>query len=509
MANCKVEKSAQVKYNFYSNLGNLIVNILVGVLYTPYLVKSLGPIAYGIIPLALVVNQYINVLAGSLTSSITRFYSLSLHGEDNVKASKSLSTAIASMVILSLLLCPIFYFILNRLGYLFVIPPDLIISSKYLFLFTFISLLISLYTSVLNVSLYANNRLDLINIIKSARVFFKFIFIYFLFLSFSSDIKYVGIANLSTEILVFFMSLAFHKKMNKDIIISKDNLDKFFLAPMLVMTLWVIIHQIGDTGIYRIDNIVFNRLFGLEFSGALGAISEFGQYILLVVSLLSSLFGPLILIAYSKGNHDEVINHAINSSYITGLISAMLAGIIAGLSGNILRIWLGDSYEQYHLWLSIKMCAIPFFASGGVLAFVYRAWNKVKMPAISTLLLGVVNVGFIFLSINYNRTFLTPLAILMICALFAILQSYFLNVYFVGKLYRDSQNKLLLSALKYTTLFIISFLLSRFINQAFEIESILLLIVQFLSLGIVLSVIGYLFFLNEMHRSILKLIVFK
>lgn len=54
----------------------LIANVLVGLLYTPYLVKELGVVTYGVLPIALVVNQYIIILTDSLQSSVTRFYSL-------------------------------------------------------------------------------------------------------------------------------------------------------------------------------------------------------------------------------------------------------------------------------------------------------------------------------------------------------------------------------------------------------------------------------------------------
>ena len=60
------------------------------------------------------------------------------------------------------------------------------------------------------------------------------------------------------------------------------------------MALWTIIHQMGDVGIYRIDNIIVNNSFGISDSGTLGAVSEFGVYVGLVVSVIGSLYGPII-----------------------------------------------------------------------------------------------------------------------------------------------------------------------------------------------------------------------
>ena len=66
----------QTRKNLYTNIANLVVNIVVGIYYTPYLVNQLGLAAYGIIPLTLIVNQYISVLTGSLTSALSRFYTI-------------------------------------------------------------------------------------------------------------------------------------------------------------------------------------------------------------------------------------------------------------------------------------------------------------------------------------------------------------------------------------------------------------------------------------------------
>ena len=72
----------QVKKNLLFNIISLLVNVAIGILYTPYLVKSLGVVAYGVVPLALIINQYISVVTGSLTSALTRFYSIALQKGD-------------------------------------------------------------------------------------------------------------------------------------------------------------------------------------------------------------------------------------------------------------------------------------------------------------------------------------------------------------------------------------------------------------------------------------------
>lgn len=91
-----LDKKKQTKMNFYTNILALIANLLVGIYYTPYLVNSLGLAAYGILPLALIINQYISVATQTLTHAYTRFYSVALQKGDHEEASKDISTSLLS-----------------------------------------------------------------------------------------------------------------------------------------------------------------------------------------------------------------------------------------------------------------------------------------------------------------------------------------------------------------------------------------------------------------------------
>ena len=90
----------QTRTNLLTNIITLCISIGVGLYYTPYLVNNLGIIQYGILPLALVVNQYISVVTGILTHSYTRFYSVALREDNLLEASKNISTSFVVVLFL-------------------------------------------------------------------------------------------------------------------------------------------------------------------------------------------------------------------------------------------------------------------------------------------------------------------------------------------------------------------------------------------------------------------------
>ena len=96
----------RTKVNFYTNVLALIANVFVGIYYTPYLVNNLGLAAYGILPLALIINQYISVATQTLTHAYTRFYSVALQKGDYDEASKDISTSFIVVLLISFCIIP-------------------------------------------------------------------------------------------------------------------------------------------------------------------------------------------------------------------------------------------------------------------------------------------------------------------------------------------------------------------------------------------------------------------
>ncbi|HBX62255.1 MAG TPA: hypothetical protein DEG63_04080, partial [Flavobacteriaceae bacterium] len=383
--NITMSSQIQIRRNLLFNIVSLLSNIIIGVLYTPYLVKNIGMIAYGIIPLALIINQYITVITGSLTSSLSRFYTIAIQKNNFKDAEKYMNTSLGVISLVIVLLIIPSYFFVKNIGIVFNIPINLLESTKYLFSFTLISFSLSLFSSILNISLYAYNRLDLLNIVKILRVVFKFLLIILLFNVVNVNLIYVGLANLFSEVIVLIFSFfSFYFFNKKKIKIDIFKVEKEFFYVLIVMASWVMIQQIGDTMIYRIDSVFINKYWSTKETGIIGAFSELGTYAISISAVIGSLFGPLILQSYSKDDHETVVKMTLDSSLVVGILVAIFIGIICGFSPILINIWLGNDFLNYDYWLYSKLFLIPFYASAGVFAFTTRAWNKVKFPAIVT-----------------------------------------------------------------------------------------------------------------------------
>lgn len=476
-------------------------NVLIGIYYTPYLVHSLGLAAYGILPLALIVNQYVSIVTGVMTSAYSRFYSVSLRERDYTNATKYLSSSFIVVVGLILLLIPFLLILIWKVDYFFSIPFEYVKSARLLFAYTFMSFFISLFCSMLNVTLYANNRMDILNWMNLGRVSFKFIIIVLLFRSLYVDVSFVGLASFITEIVLLILSIYYFLSYKPDEVkLGLIYFRKKAIMVILAMSTWVLIHQVGDTLIYRTDNIVINHYWGTVPSGALGSISELGGYVKRVTSLLASLFGPLILIAYSAKKHEEVKALSITQSYIVGTLSAILSAAVAGYSSEILNLWLGEDFVQYRFWLILKMLAVPYFAAGGVMAYTFRVWNRVKIPALGTLAIGALYFVFVLILCWTNSDYSIIIWIIMITTIFTIIQSYFLNAFCVNRIYNGLIKVYCLDAIKILITFLFTFFVSILISNLVPVTTILELVESVGISMVIASLFGAFVMLSKKQR---------
>jgi membrane protein EpsK len=497
-------RTNQVNKNFISNVINLLAGIFVGLFYTPYLIRCIGVAAYGVVPLAFIVNQYISVVTTSLTGSLTRFYSVSLQQGKYKEASKYLSSSFLIITFISVFMLPFSVWFITHLDHVFNIPAYLLSSAKWLFSFTLIGFVMSLYSSLLNITLYALNRIDLMNIVKIVRSAMKLVLTICFFELINKDVSFIGFILFLTELAILCISyLMYRRTVHNNIVVSAKYFNKNALLAVLSMTIFVIVQQIGDTGLYRIDNIVVNKFWSVRESGILGAVSDFGNYVMTAIGVISSLFGPLILIAYSKGEHENVKKMALDSSLYVGLLAALLIGTIIGFCKPILTLWIGPDYVAYFPWMVLKLYVIPFYAAAGVFAFVYRAWNYLKMPAFITLAIGALNllISIILCKLSGgDEKYIFYM--LIISSVFVILQSYVLCSFCFSRLYDFSEKRVLsINFFKIFAVLILSVLTALAYEKLMPVDKLFQLCIAIALVVVVALVLSFLLVLKKEQKE--------
>src|SRR5690242_21751914 len=87
--------------NLCANLGQLGLSLLIGVWYVPFLVRQLGPAAYGLIPLSTSLTGYMALITLALNSAVSRYLTIALEKEDHARANSIFNTSFWGSLVLT------------------------------------------------------------------------------------------------------------------------------------------------------------------------------------------------------------------------------------------------------------------------------------------------------------------------------------------------------------------------------------------------------------------------
>ncbi|MCH1624884.1 MATE family efflux transporter [Fredinandcohnia quinoae] len=386
----------QLFSNLTSVLVSLFFSMIIAFWMTPFIVSNLGPEAYGFIPLIQNIIQSFSILTVALSSMVGRFIAVAVKQGNYQDAQKYINTYFYSSILLSIiLLIPIIIVGLN-VDKLVNIPNYLVFDvmmsvfvGGILFILTFVG---SLYAT----GPFCTNKLYINNGINSVNIIIRTIAVILLLTLLTPRIWYVNLASLISGVIAFIIGGYFFKKLMPLAKIHISLFDKQKLKELLSSGVWNSINHVGVILFLQIDLLVANLVVGPYETGRYAAILQIPLIIRTVSSGTASIFAPIIVSLYAKGNIIELKSYSNFSTKLNGLLFALPIGILICLGKEILQVWLGT--EFINLYDLLLILIIPLVVGVAVIPLFHLpvALNKVRTPAIVTLILGVFNLILAF-----------------------------------------------------------------------------------------------------------------
>jgi O-antigen/teichoic acid export membrane protein len=454
MTDTTAQFKKQLPRNMFLQVLSFTLQIGIGIWLVPYLVQHLGRAAYGLIPIAGVMTQYVSLVSYSISGAVTRFLTIALQQNDDEEANRIFNTAFFSYLALGLLQIPLFGLIIYCANTIFSIPEELYRDAIVLLMCSAASFLISLACSVFNVPMYANNRLDISRAIDIVRLIGRLAGIIILFGLFGPALRYVGYVDLSLTILLCATYVVIARRLAPVLKLNVRSYDWSKVRQLTGMGGWLVVNQLGALLFLRIDVWVCNRFVSPEAAGDYAAILQWSNLIRQAGTLLAAVTAPMILIYYARGEVERLIRLSTLSVRVLSLLLAIPISLLCIFSQPLLSLWLGESFAG--LWplmvimvshLAINVGVMPLFS-------IQIAVNKVRWPGIVTLIMGTGNLTLaIFLAkyagwgiygvatagaivLTAKNALFTPIygALILRQRWYALLRSYVIGLAFLGGL---------------------------------------------------------------------------
>lgn len=377
------------------------ITMLISLWITPYLISKIGLAAYGYVG---VLNNLINFMAVitiTLTSMVGRYLIVSFERKGPGEASKYISSAFYTNIFLGVLLIPLILLLSINLDRLLNIQETYVFDVKISFFLSGIAFILSSIYLVLSTGAYCKNRLEIQNGIIVSSNLVRLVVLISIFSIFNARIWHVAVASVMQVLIAIILAALSFKALLPDVQFkikffklrnSIEILSSGFLISIIIL---------GNNFLTQIDLLVGNRYLTAEIIGMYAAVLLLPNSIRNIASAISSAFTPTTISLYSSGNMDELRKYSNRVVKFCGLLVGWPVAIISGLAVPILKIWLGKDYSAYEFTIILMLLPLTVHLAVNQLFNVQQATNKVKIPAIASILLGGMNL---FLAVFFTAS---------------------------------------------------------------------------------------------------------
>lgn len=387
--------------NMIAQVIAFLVNVGIGLLLTPYIVKSIGKEAYGFVGLANNFISYAQIVVLALNSMAARFVTICVNRGEYVQASKYFSSVFYSNLFLSIILFVFSLVVVVNLECLINIPVEMSNDVKMLFALIFLNFILSVFFSVYSIATFTRNRLDLASIRNITSNFFRVFVLLVTFCFFLPKVWYLGFATLVATIYIVITNIILNRKLLPELKISRLYWDKVKVGELLRSGFWNSVTQLSVMLASGLDLLIANLFIGAAAMGTLSLAKLMPVLILSLFGMMGSVFAPNLMYAYAQGDQQGLRAQLLLSIKFFGCISSIPIVILVSYGDHFFHLWIPNENYQLIYILSIIACfelcfALPLQGIWNV----FTVTNKVKIPSINLLCRGIASFSFIILAMN-------------------------------------------------------------------------------------------------------------
>lgn len=392
----------QIKYGSIISYILILLNILLGLIYTPWILREIGSSNYGLYTLASTLISLLLMDFG-MSAAITRFAAKYRAENRQDKINSFVGLAIkfyfGLMFIISVLLIVV-YFKLEMI-YKNLTTSELEIF-KIVFIITAFFLIICFPVNICRGIL---NAYEHFIVLKGADIFNKLgtvLFTIIVLLAHGGIYGLVFVNGLFNLITFIFYTVYIKKEL--PIVIDFKNSSAKDIKEILGFTAWTTVHSISQQAIFNLIPSVLAMVANTFSITLYGFANVIEGYVYNITSAINGLFLPRISeIVVNQDDAKDTLPLMIKVGRINHSITMLLLIGLTLLGKEFVYLWVGREYED--LYYCILLLAFPYYISASQ-QIAYNsviALNKVKYTAITNLIAGVVNlVGAYFVAEKFG-----------------------------------------------------------------------------------------------------------
>uniref|UniRef100_A0A7C3J6Z7 Polysaccharide biosynthesis protein C-terminal domain-containing protein n=1 Tax=candidate division WOR-3 bacterium TaxID=2052148 RepID=A0A7C3J6Z7_UNCW3 len=492
-----IDSNKQIKYSAILSYFSIGLNIIVGLFFTPWLVRKIGQSDYGLYSLSISLISLF-ILDFGLSIGVSRFLSLYFSKNENNKIKKFLGIIYKLYFSLSLLIFIIFVVIYLNVSNIYKnFTQDEIVKLKFILLTIGFFNIITLSTKPFEGILIASERFIFLKSVDIINKLSTVILLIFLLKS-GYGLYALVLTNIFVNLLVI-TSRFFYIKKFIGFEVDFKFWDNRLFQEVFLFSFWYSIAVI----FYNLTTNLMPLIIGKFTNTVQIAIFSIGMtvdgYTFSLSNALNGLFLPKITRILVK----EDTQHFNQIMLKMGRIQLFIVGFIIItffiFGKNFMLLWMGKEFNNSY-WVALFLI-IPWFLikTQDIMKTSLLVTNNVKFDAISTIILTFVSILLSSLLSIKLGAIGAALGVMVARIIGLVL---FLNIIYY-RLFKIDIFKFFIDChLKNLPLFLIMLIFGFFIQKYFTLNNFYTFILKIVSFSIVYFLLLWFFFLNDYEKSL-------
>ena len=404
-----VKEEKQLKWGALLSYMQMALSIVVGLVYTPIMIRLLGKSEYGLYNTVSSTIAMLSILSLGFRSSYIRYYAKYKKDEDNLSIYKLNGLFLIVFGVIGLIAAVCGTFLSFNLQYVF---GNGLTSHEYsiariLMLLLTVSLATSFPASLFTSIISAHEKyvfLKLLGVLKT--VVSPLVTLPLLLVGYRS-IAMVTVT-VSISLITDFLYFVYVKFVLKNRFVF-HGFEKGIFRSLFVYTGFIAIHIIVDQVNWNVDKLLLGRFKGTEVVAVYSVGFSLYQYYGMFSSSVSSVFTPRVHKILNATLNDVVAQRKqltdlfVKIGRIQFMLLSLLASGLVFFGKPFIHFWAGSGYEDsyYVMLLLVIPATIDLIQNIGI--EIQRAQNKHWYRSIVYLIMAIINVALsIFLCQKYG-----------------------------------------------------------------------------------------------------------
>lgn len=394
----------QLKAGAALNYVVIVLNMFVGLLYTPYMLRMMGQSEYGLYSLVASVISYLTVLDLGLGNAIVR-YTARYRAEGKIKEQYEMfGMFLVLYIVIGIIAFGAGLGLYYNVDCLFgeTMSLEELDKARIMILFLIFNLAVTFPMSIFGSIITAYERFVFPKIINIIRIFLNTIIMICLL---EMGYKAVAMVVLQTFFNLFTLIINyFYCKHRLQIKIFFRNFQWGFLKEVAIYSFWIFLNVIMDRIYWSTGQFVLGALMGTTAVAVFAIAIHLENMYMQFSNAIAGVFLPkMTSMVTLNDNRKEISNLFIRTGRIQYIVMAfILTGFIV-FGRDFINLWAGKDYENAYVitLLFFVSLTIPLIQNLGIT--ILQARNQMKFRSLLYIVIASVSLVFqIILSQEYG-----------------------------------------------------------------------------------------------------------